>query len=102
MTEEEKAAFDCVDCGVSTHEIGEYYMVTDDIWINEAKMKKQGGMLCLGCLEERIGRKLHGADFPDYPINAVCLPDFLWNRERSERFKNRLERTRHGTQTITV
>jgi hypothetical protein len=95
MTDEEKAKFDCVDCGVNTYEIDEYYMVTNDIWDNEAKMKPRGGMLCIDCLEKRIGRKLNSGDFPDYPVNTHIF-------FASERFKNRLERTRHGTQTITV
>lgn len=69
----------CLDCEAHTVEIREYYMVDDDLW------KKYGpprGMLCLGCLEGRMGRSLVASDFTDAPINRYG--------ERSERFKQRL------------
>jgi hypothetical protein len=43
-----------------------------------------GGMLCIGCLENRIGRKLRRTDFSEYPINNDG------KYPRSERLKNRL------------
>jgi hypothetical protein len=57
----------CVDCHVDTLEAGEFYMVRDDVWPLDAR----GGMLCVGCLEERIGRRLTPADFTDAPINRL-------------------------------
>ncbi|MBY3231831.1 hypothetical protein [Rhizobium laguerreae] len=77
------AAFMCVDCSANTHEINEYYMVHDHVWEKEASMDKEGGMLCIGCLENRIKRQLTAADFTDYPINFVFL--------RSERLADRLQ-----------
>jgi hypothetical protein len=58
---------DCVDCSVDTINAGEYYAVRDDVW----PLDPRGGMLCIGCLEERIGRRLTPADFTDAPINRV-------------------------------
>lgn len=55
----------CVDCGTDTHEAGETYMVRGDVWPLDAL----GGMLCVGCLEHRIGRRLVPADFTDVPLN---------------------------------
>lgn len=59
--------FDCVDCGVSTFN-GQYYMVFDRIWA-EAGMEK--GMLCILCLETRLGRLLTRADFTSAPVNYM-------------------------------
>jgi hypothetical protein len=42
-------------------------MVTDEAWA--IANPKKYGMLCIGCLESRLGRTLTGDDFPDYPIN---------------------------------
>lgn len=71
----------CQACDVDTIETGEYYMVTNELW------KRYGcgrGMLCLGCLEERMGRKLIAADFTKAQINDSDKLDI------SERMKDRL------------
>jgi hypothetical protein len=44
-------------------------------------------MLCIGCLEVRVGRRLEPSDFSDAPIN---YPGFL---KRSERLSDRLGHT---------
>jgi hypothetical protein len=66
-------SFLCLDCGMDTHTGNEYYMVHNEVW-TAAGMKNPGtdgdGMLCIGCIESRIGRQLNAADFPDYPINT--------------------------------
>ena len=48
--------------------MGERYMVHDDLWwaIYERKVAH---MLCVGCLEARVGRPLDAADFIDCPLN---------------------------------
>jgi hypothetical protein len=76
-------AFTCKDCAVNTSAIGEYYMVTDDLWA-KAGMAPDGGMLCIGCLETRIGRQLIAKDFPDYPVNAIGFSS------KSERLMSRI------------
>ena len=55
----------CVDCRVHVHLAGEYYMVRDDVW----PIDPDGGQLCVGCLEKRIGRRLVPGDFIDAPVN---------------------------------
>jgi hypothetical protein len=41
-------------------------MVTDAVW---AEAGDVAGFLCVGCLEERLGRVLEPADFPPLPAN---------------------------------
>jgi len=57
-------------------------MVTDQVW----SLVADHGMLCIGCLEQRLGRMLHARDFTDVPINQVAdMTD-----DASARFLNRL------------
>jgi hypothetical protein len=63
---EEAIMFLCRDCGICTHRINEYYMVDFDLWDAHGV---EEGMLCIGCLEQRLGRALCPADFIDAPIN---------------------------------
>lgn len=80
---EELARFNCLDCGVSTLENGEYYMVTDEVWLEEVAAI-DSGMLCIGCLEERLGRRLTKDDFILAPINDG------WLFDQSPRLQDRL------------
>jgi len=74
--------FTCLDCAACTLCLGEYYMVTDQVW----SLVADHGMLCIGCLEQRLGRMLHARDFTDVPINQVAdMTD-----DASARFLNRL------------
>lgn len=59
----------CVDCGVDTLKIGEYYFVRTELWLSA--MPSIRGMLCIGCLEERLGRRLVKSDFTNAFINRV-------------------------------
>ena len=57
----------CKDCGIrTTNPRYNYYMVTKDIW---NKYGVGNGMLCLECLQKRIGRPFRREDFPLIPIN---------------------------------
>lgn len=70
----------CVDCGVRTCPVEleaswEYYMVLPEVWAASG-LGSHDGMLCLDCLETRLGRPLTGADFnPDIPINTPLSID---------------------------
>lgn len=68
----------CLDCQVDTGKIGEHYMLKDDIWklVNNSK----SGMLCIGCLEKRLGRKLNHSDFNDSHINRPSPGKFFSQR----------------------
>jgi hypothetical protein len=68
--------FRCVDCGKDTGG-GEYYTVEDDLW---AASGAEDGMLCLACLERRIGRPLTEDDF-----TALCPTASAWKRHLAAR-----------------
>jgi len=54
--------WDCLDCGIDTFAIGEYpYSLRDELWY--AVVPSGRGMLCLDCLEVRLGRPLTPKDF---------------------------------------
>jgi hypothetical protein len=84
----------CCDCGIDTLAIDEFYMISNDVWDQAwagrpRYPKMYGGLnaaeiLCIGCLEKRIGRTLCRTDFTDAPIND---PDRL---PLSDRFLDRL------------
>ena len=83
----------CVDCGINTITLGEFYMVRADVWDQawRGRRKSYHGklpgteILCIGCLERRIGRTLAQSDFTDVPINN---PD----EDMSDRLRDRLTR----------
>ena len=77
--------FRCVDCSVNTCGIDEYYMVRDSVW-RAARMKPAGGMLCIGCLEKRLGRMLCPGDFTSCSLNrepqqSERLQRRIWNSQ---------------------
>jgi hypothetical protein len=81
----------CADCGVGTFTIGEYYMVRDEVWDSAwAGRRKpwhaldEQEILCIGCLEKRIGRTLMTVDFTDCPLNNDRS-----NRKTSARLRDR-------------
>ena len=86
----------CVDCGyvvrgVDWKDMHEYYNVHDDVWAASGLGPKDG-MLCIGCLEDRIGRLMNKDDFGLCQINTH--PGYL----RSDRFLDRLNRSADGEQ----
>ena len=56
----------CVDCQRNTQY--EHYFVKNEVWFAMAKMPETG-MLCVQCLEGRIGRELQPSDFTSAHIN---------------------------------
>jgi hypothetical protein len=65
----------CVDCNVDLlpdtprgSQDWQQYMVHDDVWA-AAGMRPNGGWLCSGCLQTRLGRYLTGRDLTAAPIN---------------------------------
>jgi hypothetical protein len=105
----------CDDCGTPTSPrggLGEYYMVTGETWAAAGMHPEHvtwvhgdgswrryatdghghitGGpfpseFLCVGCLEERLGRELSGADFTDCPLNRM-------HERQTARLRDRIER----------
>jgi hypothetical protein len=78
---EQPPDFSCHDCGVDTVEIGEYFMVHDSVW------RKAGGgsLLCIACLEKRLGREVDPRDF----TLAACNLEML--HEGSPRIRGRMD-----------
>ncbi len=65
----------CSDCDHETNhnhtDEAEWYMVYDHVW-EEALKHGPAQYLCIGCLEERLRRKLTFADFNDLiPVNFM-------------------------------
>jgi len=71
----------CLDCGISTEAINEYYALCEEVW--EQANPDGDGHLCIGCVEQRLGRILTPSDFTDAPINTRAKP-------RSARLADRL------------
>jgi hypothetical protein len=83
--DEAMARFVCVDCSANTCDLNEYYMVQDHVWGVEAGMQPGGGMLYIGCLEQRIGRTLGPSDFTGAPANFIFKQsERLASRRRKE------------------
>jgi hypothetical protein len=57
----------CVDCGTDTlplsGERAEFYIVSHEVWAASG-LAENGGCLCIGCLEKRIGRAAHRGGLP--------------------------------------
>ena len=93
-TKKEMKHWRCVDCGTDTMKGDNFYMVNCDIWNryglggSEATARgwrntgKPSGMLCIPCLEDRMGRKLQKSDLPDWPVNHFNLytAKILWQK----------------------
>lgn len=58
----------CLDCGIDTDAIDEYYMLRDEVW-REAN-PDINGHLCIGCVEQRLARTLSAPDFSDRRVNT--------------------------------
>jgi hypothetical protein len=58
-----------MDCGVDTDKNEEYYMLHHELWYSINRQFK--GMLCLLCVERRLGRDLTSRDFLDAVINSL-------------------------------
>ena len=82
---------ECFDCAHRTwFELREYYTVLEAVWSEacavEPKLPDERGMLCIGCLEQRLGRELTGADFKPCGLTRNPRP------KSSKRLLDRLRR----------
>lgn len=68
-----RTKFLCLDCGRDTGKMREHYFVHTDTWLSVVGSKS--GMLCIKCLEERLGRELNSSDFTDCTINNPKYSD---------------------------
>lgn len=86
VADESSVSWPCADCArectpPDESEVWEWYMVHDQVW-SDAGMGPHG-VLCVGCLEGRLGRRLDRGDFPDLPVNVP-------SPTKSERLNDRL------------
>lgn len=74
----------CVDCGSDTEKIKEFFHVHDEVWAAATTKKEVPPykVLCVGCLELRIGRQLNASDFTDARVNRFG--------DHGDRLKSRL------------
>jgi hypothetical protein len=79
----ECSGFSCMDCSGNTLHLNEFYMVHDHVWDSVISKAETRGMICIGCLELRLGRLLNAADFTDAPVNSGFV-------ERSPRLIDRM------------
>lgn len=84
--------FVCLDCGANTTHINEYYMLEDDVWFDALKARDRNGMLCIACVENRLGRQLQTEDFARVPLNFAFQGPFQSQRLAS-RINSRLVRS---------
>ena len=68
-SKESRKRFMCLDCRVDTGKIGEHYMLVDSTW--RQAHDSAVGMLCIGCIELRLGRRLVKADFNSSHVNNI-------------------------------
>jgi hypothetical protein len=83
-----RIGFHCDDCGLGTELLKEDYLVTDAVWEQAWVGRRKWWhleILCIGCLEARLNRKLTRHDFIiDSPLNDPHT------YRMSERLLNRL------------
>lgn len=61
--------FNCTSCNINTLHNGEYYMLKNKLWKQIADNKN--GMMCIGCVENKLNRTLKRKDFTDAPVNNL-------------------------------
>lgn len=75
--------FECADCHINLLYIQEFwYKIKPEIWLTVAK---SSDLLCIGCLEIRLKRRLQPCDFSNHEMNHKKL------RNKSARLLNRLK-----------
>ena len=77
--------FKCYDCGECTQCEAEYYMLKDEVWYSAMTARSKPSILCVGCVESRLGRLLTKDDFSAVPLNEMPF----W--PRSEKLSARLK-----------
>lgn len=83
--------FPCHDCGSPTAPLDgphEWYMVFDRVW--RRAHAAEDSVLCIGCLEVRLDRRLLPADFTAVPLNDPR------DGRHSDRLLNRLRHRGDG------
>ena len=81
-----RPGFNCAECEVNVKGIFEYhYKLKSEIWL---KVANSCDLLCIGCLEKRLQRRLTPTDFTNESVNSRNFG------KKSARLLNRLNKTR--------
>lgn len=88
----------CADCGIGTSMLGELeYMVRDEVWEQAWAGRHKPWhelpgqqILCIGCLEQRLGRTLMSCDFIGAQVNGIS--DRLRDRLTTEAVRRKPDR----------
>ena len=96
-------ATQCVDCGLGTYAADEYphtikTEVWEQVWVGRRKSWRAPGteILCIGCLEDRLGRRLTRTDFTSAPCN-----DPYRGHAMSARLRARLTQVPNETSSVS-
>lgn len=65
----------CYGCDLQNPD---YYMLKEGVWLAAAKTEE---VLCISCVEQRLGRELTREDFTDAPVNDLNGP-FSFHSDR--------------------
>jgi len=72
----------CRDCSLDTTASGDWLMVHNHVWLSSG-LGCEAGVLCIPCLEQRLGRELTLEDFvPADPLNRDFWHDDLMLPQR--------------------
>lgn len=70
--------FLCMDCHQDTGKLNEHYMLIDTTWYQIHNTNK--GMLCISCVELRLGRRLTRLDFNTSHVNRMFAGKSMSNK----------------------
>lgn len=62
--------YECLDCNCCVIHIREWYMLVNQIWNEAVYPDSCQSILCVSCLEIRLGRELTATDFSPQIINT--------------------------------
>jgi len=72
-TRAEKKHWRCLDCGKDCMtDDKDYYMIQNDLWMK--LVGSHNGMLCMDCLEARLGHKLRKEEILPCPLTEWLNP----------------------------
>lgn len=72
-TQAEKKNWSCLDCGKDCiKDDKDYYMIQHELWMN--LVGSHEGMLCMNCLETRLGHKLRKEEILSCPLTEWMNP----------------------------
>lgn len=83
----------CTDCRCYPWDMGEDFYVVNKLWLSTIPESKQDHVICIGCFEKRLGRRLIKRDFQRWFWNNRWYGDKgkILNDPPSQRLQKRLQ-----------